>query len=345
MSSSLPVIICLLALTWPLAARAEAVPPLSTAQRAILDSCQADKLDKKPCAKSKTKLAASTTCRDAYAHIHTNEWHHDVWLPYIAGLRGGYVGVGSDQGLTFIAAARSQVAWMIDYDPNVVRINRVHRALILASRDRQTFLTRWDEAQSKATLALLAKAYGDSVEAKRVARTYRWARRSLGRYFARMMRVGKRRRYHWLHSDAAYGYVRAMFRAGRIRILGGDLLKATALVGIGAAARKLGMPIRVLYLSNAEEYWRYPKQFRANIRALHFDAKSVALRTRTNKKGPTLGRYQYVVHAGAHFQQRVGARGVSGVWSLLRDKRAVKPKGLFVIGKVARRRAGARAGS
>lgn len=329
----------------PLNALAEGVPPLSSAHRTILDRCQADKLDKKPCAKSKTKLAASTTCRDAYAHIHTNEWHHDVWLPYISELGGAYVGVGSDQGLTFIAAARSQVAWMIDYDPNVVRINRLHRALILASNDRQTFLSRWTKQQAKATLALIAKSAGDRVEAKRLARTYRRARKTLERYFARMARVGKRRRYHWLHTEAAYSYVRAMFRAGRIRILGGDLLKATALTGIGAAARQLGLPIRVLYLSNAEEYWRYPKQFRANIKALYFDTQSVTLRTRTNKKGLTLGRYQYIVHAATHFQQRVGARGVSGVWSLLRDKKAATPKGLFVIGNVARRGARARAGS
>jgi hypothetical protein len=346
MSTSTTLIVtcltCLACLACSAEARAEAIPALSAQHRAILDACRADKLDKKPC--SNTKLAASTTCRDAYAHIHTNEWHHNVWLPYIRGLRGAYVGVGSDQGLTFIAAARSQVAWMIDYDPNVVRINRVHRALILASKDRQAFLARWTKANSKQTLALLQKTYGDGVEARRIARTYRWARKTVGRYFTRMMRVGKRRSYHWLHSGEAYNYVRAMFRAGRIRILGGDLLKPTALTSIGAAARKLGIPIRVLYLSNAEEYWRYPKQFRANIKALHFDAKSVTLRTRTNKKGPTLGRYQYVVHAATHFQSRVGARGVSGVWSLLRDKRAARPKGLFVIGEVKRGASG-RAGS
>jgi hypothetical protein len=35
-----------------------------------------------------------------------------------------------------------------------------------------------------------------------------------------------------------------------------------------------------LYLSNAEEYWdRYSKTYRANIRALPFDDRSVVLRT------------------------------------------------------------------
>ena len=314
---------------------ASASPPpveaLSPAKKAILDACPTDTLNKKPC--TDTRLAASTTCRDAHAHVHTNEWHHEVWLPYIRRLRGAYVGVGSDQGMTFIAAARAKIAWMIDYDPNVVRINQVHRILILASKDRKTYLARWDAAQKAATVALIAKQCGATpASCQHLGRAYVWTRKTISRYLHHMMRVGKHRRFHWLHRDADYAYIRAMFQAGRIRILGGDLLKARTLVGLGAAARRLHLPIRVLYLSNAEEYWRYPKQFRANIKALFFDAKSVVLRTRTSKKGPSLGRYQYIIQSALDFQRRIGNRHISGVWSMIRQRRSAKPKGLFTVG-------------
>lgn len=320
--------VSLLLLSLPLASAAWAadVPPLTKAEREALASCTPDKLDKKPCVD--TVRAATKTCRDAHAHIHTNEWHHDVWLPFIKNLGGIYAGVGSDQGLTFIAAAHPTLAFMIDYDPNVVRINRAHRALILASDTPAAFLARWTKEQRKASEKLLREAYAQEPrEAHLIARTYRWSRETLRRYFRAMLRVGKRRSYHWLHSAEAYGTVRALFRAGRIRVFGGDLLKDQALTSIGAAARKLGQPMRLLYLSNAEEYWRYGKQFRANIRALPFDDKGVVLRTRTSEKGPSIGRYQYIVQRGKHMQQRLGERFVSGVWSLLRDKKPVWRQG------------------
>jgi len=47
-----------------------------------------------------------------------------------------------------------------------------------------------------------------------------------------------------------------------------------------AVARKLGVAMRVVYLSNAEEYWeRLPDEFRDNVAAMPVDQRSVVLRT------------------------------------------------------------------
>ena len=71
-----------------------------------------------------------------------------------------------------------------------------------------------------------------------------------------------------------------MLAAGRIRPMVADLNGDRGVVGIAAAAQKLGVPIRLLYLSNAEEYWtRYSEGFRANLKALPFDERSQVVRT------------------------------------------------------------------
>ena len=62
--------------------------------------------------------------------------------------------------------------------------------------------------------------------------------------------------------------------AGRVRSLCADLTRHGAVADIGVAARRLGVALRVLYLSNAEEYWeRLPQPFRDNLRALPVDER------------------------------------------------------------------------
>ena len=61
-----------------------------------------------------------------------------------------------------------------------------------------------------------------------------------------------------------------------------ELLADKGMVGIGAAMTQVGLPVRTLYLSNAEEYWSYTDQFRVNIRALPRDDKSLVLHTQSS---------------------------------------------------------------
>ena len=50
--------------------------------------------------------------------------------------------------------------------------------------------------------------------------------------------------------------------------------------GIADAARRMGVPVRIIYFSNAEEYFKaYTPAFRNNVTALPADEKSLVLRT------------------------------------------------------------------
>ena len=58
---------------------------------------------------------------------------------------------------------------------------------------------------------------------------------------------------------------------------------------IGDAARRMNLPIRVVYTSNAEEYMRFPEQMRKNLLGLPVDAKGLIIRTTTTGTKQELG--------------------------------------------------------
>jgi hypothetical protein len=84
----------------------------------------------------------------------------------------------------------------------------------------------------------------------------------------------------WLTDQATYDFVRESVVAGRVRPMVANLLADRALAGIAVTSERLEVPIRAVYLSNAEEYWqRYSNQYRENMASLPFDETSVVLRT------------------------------------------------------------------
>jgi hypothetical protein len=311
--------------------------PLSPKHQRLFESPREDPLIRRPCEGSAEAKRTRKCIGFNTAYIFSNEWFHYAYMPYLKHRGGAYVGVGSDQGFTFIAAARSEIAWLIDYDPTVVRINKIHRTFIEASPTRAGFLELWHWTHKKRATKMLERRFGKrSKDARAVLSTYNWARKKLVWYFNRVKETGKKRTHHWLHTKQSYRYVRQMMLAKRVRIIRGNLLADRTLVGIGKAARELEIPVRVLYLSNAEEYWRYPQQFRVNMRSLPVDKHSVVLRTRYSKtwKGPTLGRYRYIVQAARDFQKRVADKKCRGVWCHFVKAKEGKYKGLYTAGKV-----------
>ena len=66
------------------------------------------------------------------------------------------------------------------------------------------------------------------------------------------------------------------------------------MTSIANAAKAVNKPVRVIYLSNAEQYFKYKSTYRKNFYKLPFDEKSVILRT--SATSPTSYRY-YVQNA------------------------------------------------
>ena len=101
--------------------------------------------------------------------------------------------------------------------------------------------------------------------------------------------------------EAMYNHVRNMVVGGRVRPLVANLLDDEALHAIGEVSRTINVPVRVLYVSNAEDYWPYSEQFRQNMYDQFFDENSWFVRTAASKSRN--GDYRYNLQDALNFQQ------------------------------------------
>ncbi len=296
----------------PPAAPAEPQAPTAD-QLAIFRTVSEDTdLEKMPLCKQVGQ--ASHSCRDPNSYVVTNEPQQHLFAPYVKNLGGGYVGLGADQSYSFIAHARSQWAWLFDYDPTVVRLHYILRAIILSAPTRQGFVDAFDSKNTKATAALIKKSLADSAfpnskplsdsEVSSVEGTFIVSRSALSDAY--ILAIKQSNNFHWLRTDEAYKYIRTMYQQGRIVSLKGNLLTSVAIPSIGASAKKLGVPVRVYYTSNADDQWPLNQAYRDNLLSLPFDDKGVMVHTTIpSGRGKATHDWDYVIHDGHDVQRRI----------------------------------------
>lgn len=280
---------------------------------------------------------APAVMTDPIDYVHTNETRHDLYFPFIEGLGGGYVGVGSDQNYILAARARSELIWLMDYNITVARMHRVVRALVLAAPDAGEYQSLWRSDARERARSILEKSYRDDPDRAEVVATYERFQAKVERYHQRTLpRAQKGWSSLWLHDPGTYEYMRAMFRAGRVRSLRGDLLGAAAMKGIARSARELGVTVRVIYLSNAESFFPYEPSFRENLAALPIDDGSVVLRTagaRVFGRSKADFNWHYNVQKATHFVGLLGREAkVRKVYDMLHAGRESETKGLSTTG-------------
>jgi hypothetical protein len=262
-------------------------------------------------------------CRDPFPYLESNEPRAWLWSRYIANIGGGYVGVGSDQNYSFIAQAGSEWAWVLDYDPRVVDHHLRMRAFVLESATPQEFVARWNPANAKSSVAVIEKVYeGDPVLAK-LRRGY-WAthERMHAYYREQLAPHAKAGEFGWLRNPKHYAWIRAMFEQGRLVVIPGDLLATKSMRSVGAAAKAIGVPIRIYYTSNAPLSWggQMTPGYRENVRALPFDAQSVVLQTTQDRGRGQSGYWHHNVQWGRHLQERLARPGYDHLSKIMFDR-------------------------
>ena len=165
----------------------------------------------------------------------------------------------------------------------------------------------------------------------------RRARRSVERRLGVISRTAGEAGVPTFLDDAAqYAHLVALFRAGRVFAVRGDLTATRSMADVAAAARAAGVPVRVVYLSNAERYFRYTPAFLENIRGLPFDERTVVLRTAgpgSRRLGRADGHYTYFVQSGEDFLAWLASPGGRSVHRVLREGQPVpEVTGLYTIG-------------
>jgi len=240
-------------------------------------------------------------------YVKSNERRHDTWFPYVKDLGGAFVGVGPDQCYTVAAAQGAELMFLLDIDHMVVDVHNNYEVLIEASETPEQLHQRFSAAEQDASVALLEEAYTDVDDKTRRHRlqTYKASRETIFRHLKHVIaRHQGDEQTSWLSNADHYKHIRTLFQNDRVRVMDGDLTGKDTMTSIGVATTKLEVPVRVLYLSNAEEYYKYTKQYLANVAGLPGDDKSVVLRTIYNKEwehADSLWNYQ--VQPLANYQE------------------------------------------
>jgi len=216
----------------------------------------------------------------------SNERRIDLFAPRVANLGGIYIGVGTDQNLTFIAWAKSRYAYLMDFDPVVVGVNKIHLYFISISPTYEEYRNLWSPRNRVTSLELVKTHFADDPDLPILLESWKIAHRPHSGVPERLRELNymtwkfKFRSFHNVKED--YDYIRTMIAEKRIIAVMGDLTADRSMRSIAEAARSLDLPVRLLYMSNAEEYFRYPEEFRKNILALPTDEKGLIIRTATS---------------------------------------------------------------
>jgi hypothetical protein len=251
---------------------------------------------------------STVACRDPLSYVTSNEPRRHVWAPWFTNLGGGYFGVGSDQSYDFISAARSEWAWVFDYDPNVVRLHWLLEPLIKASETPEAFVARFDEGVMDETIALVREATEDETRANILERFFRVYRGKLRAHYGESAQPSETQGdFGWLRNPEHYAHIRTLHLQDRLVPVGVDMLATTGMRSVGAAAREMGVPIRVYYTSNAPTAWggQITEEYRQNVLALPFDEHSVVLATFNWGGFEQVGYWHYNVMNGLLFQDRM----------------------------------------
>jgi len=271
--------------------------------------------------------------RDTHYFV-SDELRHDVFMEPLTRNKGGiFVGLGTDQNYLMAGWCRPDVVIPLDFDQMIVDLHYVFRVIFLKAADNEEFLDMWSEDHEKEIRSLIRSAYPDEGFSRNVLRAYKRGRRFVERRLKRVKRSYARRGVKtFLDDRQQYLFVVSLFKNNRVFPVRGDLTASKTVKDLAKAAKDLGMTIRTLYLSNAEQYFKYRDQYRENMLALPFDDKSIVLRTAgTGDEDSVDGRYEYIVQSGKNFQAWIQYPKTFNLWTLVRASRKNRETGLSVI--------------
>ncbi len=226
-------------------------------------------------------------------YIISNERRIELFEPYLKDLGGGYIGVGSDQNLSLAAWAKSEFIWLMDFDDYVVSLNRIHILFLKECENYNCFLDKWKRENKESSVKLVEQAFSQEKDYAIYKKVYALA---IDKNYGVMSRLKELnfmsdhfgfKSFHNRKED--YEYLRNLALLGRIRADRGDLTKNGTMRVIASKAKEMQIPIRVIYTSNAEEYFRFPDEYRSNILSLPSDDTGYMVRTFTTGAKYSLG--------------------------------------------------------
>ncbi len=253
----------------------------------------------------------------------SNEERPELFRADLRKMGGGgvYVGVGGEQNFVFAGWAKPDVMVLMDFDGAIPDLHRVYATIFKRAATKEQFRAALAYKNVRALVAGVKEDYPDPAVRARVLAVLKEARATAHAHAERIVKGFVERRVPtFLNDDAMYARIRALFVEGRVFMVRGDLTAAQTMRAIGDAAKRAGLPVHVLYMSNAEQYFPYNDDFRKNVLALPFDEKSLVLRTISRRKwgfAPGSNAYHYDIQGGLSFQSFVADPRTTSVSTVL----------------------------
>ncbi len=253
-----------------------------------------------------------------------NEDRLDLFYNDIVDLGGMHIGVGAEQNWLLCGWSRCEVLLLMDCDQAVVDLHNAYIATFAETPTREGFLELWRDRTRKASRAAVITRY-DGRQALGALKAVDVGRWSIERRFARLItQLSTRQLPSFLTDDAQYAHLHELAAASRVFAVRGDLTAKKTVIAIGAAAIAAPIEVRTLYLSNAEQYFKYNKQTRKNLLSLPIGGRSVVMRTHgDNDMGYAADdaadghNYHYGVQTGESFRAFIADSSVTSSRQIL----------------------------
>jgi hypothetical protein len=273
----------------------------------------------------------------------SNERRIDLYMPYISNLGGAYLGVGTDQNFTLLAWSGAEYAWLMDVDLVAVYVNRIHLYFFELASSYGDFLSLWKSENRNASFKLIMDRFGKFPDfalyrfAWDIAQKNQAVEKRLKNFELMTDRYG----FLSFHNRPAdYRHIRELVLKKRIHAVAGNLLGNKTMAAVAVAARKLNIPVRVFYTSNAEDYFSYLQQARNNVLLLPADSKSYIIRTVQKKawNDPGVDNYpdnvfHYNIQPLHNFQEWMMVQKRFSVFEMLKHREKLSVSGLSIINR------------
>lgn len=262
----------------------------------------------------------------------SDERHHELFRETVTGRGGVYVGVGTDQNYTMAAWSRPEVLVLMDFDMLIPDLHRIYRLAFLNAADADDFVAMWGASDPRLT-DLIEAEWPESEARAPITRALKISRGLVHGKLRRLRAYMKAEGIaHFLTDPEQFSWIVGMFKANRVFMVRGDLTADQTVLDIAAAAKAANLPVRVLYVSNAEAYFRpYPPSYLRNMAALPMDDRSVVIRTCGFKPDWSPDPlYEYNVQPGDNFQRWMNTMKAGSVRTLLRGRVKDKVKKISI---------------
>jgi hypothetical protein len=218
----------------------------------------------------------------------------------------------------------------MDFDIYITDLHKIYAMLFLEAETPEAFLELWGKKKRKFVQDLIKEKYPE--DSKNLLKIFNRCQKYISSRLQRVKRIHLKKKIPVFVTDQEiYTYIRKLHQDGKVFPIRGDLTQAQAMKSISDAARNAKLAVRVVYMSNAEQYFKYSTQYRKNFQDMFIDDKSLVLRTM-----PSGDTYHYYIQKAEDFNEWLANEKVNNVRTLFKQRKKVSKKGAgyaYEIGK------------